>query len=232
MKIAICDDDRIYVEEILKNVKLILQEKQISADYELFYSSKDIYSCNTSYDIAFLDIELQPYTGIEVAEKLKSINPYIIIFIITSYDKYMDEAMDLNVFRYIKKPVDAHRLKNGLYKALENIDNNIITFFLKQGSLSQNIHSNDILYIETVGRNTKVVTVKGEFISDNKMDFWKKKLIASFFYQVHKSYVINMKHITDYKRDIVTLSEKHSIPISYRKQSSFKSYFLSYFGGR
>ncbi len=232
MKIAICDDDRVFVREVEINIKCLLQDKRISADFDLFYKSDIIYDCNNFYDIAFLDIEMQPYTGIEVAEKLKSVNPYIIIFIITSYDKYLDEAMDLNVFRYIKKPLDTRRLKNGLYKALESIDTNTINFFLKQGSASKSIYSNDIQYIETVGRHTKVVTVKGEYISDNKMNFWKKKLIPSFFYQVHKSFIINMKHITDYKRDSVILSDKYNIPISYRTQSEFKSYFLSYFGGR
>ncbi len=232
MRIAICDDDKAYVREVENNIKCLLQDKRISADFDLFYKSDIIYDCNNFYDIAFLDIEMQPYTGIEVAEKLKSVNPYIIIFIITSYDKYLDEAMDLNVFRYIKKPLDTRRLKNGLYKALESIDTNTINFFLKQGSASKSIYSNDIQYIETVGRHTKVVTVKGEYISDNKMNFWKEKLIPSFFYQVHKSFIINMKHITDYKRDSVILSDKYNIPISYRTQSEFKSYFLSYFGGR
>lgn len=232
LKIAICDDDRTYVDEIKRVINTLLYNEITDFEIDTYYNSQEIYSSTTKYDIAFLDIEMQPYTGIEVAEKLKNINPYIIIFIITSYDKYLDEAMDLNVFRYIKKPLDIRRLKNGIYKALESIDTNTISFFLKQGSTSKSIYSNDIQYIETVGRHTKVVTVKGEFISENKMDFWKEKLVPSFFYQVHKSFIINMKHITDYKRDLVILSDKYNIPISYRKRSEFKSYFLSYFGGR
>lgn len=232
LKIAICDDDRTYVDEIKRVINTLLYNEITDFEIDTYYNSQEIYSSTTKYDIAFLDVEMQPYTGIEIAEKLKSINPYIIMFIITSYDKYLDEAMDLNVFRYIKKPLDTRRLKNGLYKALESIDTNTISFFLKQGSTSKSIHSNDIQYIETVGRHTKVVTVKGEFISENKMDFWKEKLVPSFFYQVHKSFIINMKHITDYKRDLLILSDKYNIPISYRKRSEFKSYFLSYFGGR
>ncbi|MBR3868214.1 MAG: response regulator transcription factor [Clostridia bacterium] len=232
MKIAICDDERKYVEETENNVKAILGEQNIDAEFDLYFSSSDIFDCGKFYDIAFLDIEMEPYSGIEVAEKLKQTNPYIMIFIITSYDSYLDDAMDLNVFRYIKKPIDARRLKSGIIKALESIDSNIITFFLKNGEASTNVLSDDIVYIETTGRATRVVTVNGEYISENKMDFWKEKLIASFFYKVHKSYIINMKHISDYKRDTVGLCGKYSVPIAYRKQAEFRSYFLSYFGGR
>lgn len=229
---AICDEERKYVEETENKVKTILGELNINADFDLYCNSADIYNCGKFYNIVFLDIEMEPYSGIEVAKKLKEINPYMIIFIITSYDSYLDDAMDLNVFRYIKKPTDTRRLKNGILKALESIDSNIITFFLKNGEVSTNVLSDDIVYIETVGRATRVVTVKGEYLSENKMDFWKQKLIASFFYKVHKSYIINMKHITDYKRDTVVLCGKYSVPIAYRKQAEFRSHFLHYFGGR
>lgn len=232
MRVAICDDEKKYVDEIEKSVKTILLEKNITAQFDLFSDSAEIFNCSNFYDMVFLDIEMEPYSGIDVAKKLKQINPYIIIFIITSYDQYLDDAMDLDVFRYIKKPLDFKRLRNGIFKALENIDSKIITFFLKNGEVSTNVLSDDIVYIETAGRTTRVVTVRDEFLSENKMDFWKSKLIASFFYNVHKSFIINMKHITNYKRDTVTLLGKYSIPIAYRKQAEFRGYFLKYFGGR
>ena len=232
MKIAICDDDKYYVNEIQKNIHEILSEHKIKADFSVFSDSYELFNSNAHYDIVFLDIEMTPFTGIEVAERLKKINPYIVTFIITSYDKYLDEAMDLNVFRYIKKPLDIRRLRNGVNKALDSIDSNILSVFMKNHKSATNILINDIVYIETVGRTTKIVTINEEYISDKKITFWKEKLIASFFFQVHKSFIINMKHISDYKRDTVVLFEKYNIPISYRKQAEFRSYFLNYFGGR
>ncbi|MBR2893153.1 MAG: response regulator transcription factor [Clostridia bacterium] len=232
MKIAICDDEEKYVKETETKVKNILVEQNINAEFDLYNSSSAIYNCEKFYDIAFLDIEMKPYSGIKIAEKLKEINPYIVIFIITSYDEYLDDAMDLNVFRYIKKPLDERRLKTGVCKALEMIDNNVITFFLKSGNKSVSVISDDIIFVETVGRTTRIVTVKGEFVSENKMTFWKEKLSASFFFPVHKSFIINMKHLTGYKRDTVTLSETYSIPVAYRKQAEFRSYFFNFVGGR
>lgn len=232
MKIAICDDEKKYTDEIEKNVKAILAEQNITAEYDVFSDSKEIYNCNNFYDVAFLDIEMEPYSGIDIAKKLKTVNPYIIIFIITSYDSYLDDAMDLNVFRYIKKPLDCKRLRKGIVKALDNIDSQNITFILKDGEKTKTVLSDDIVYIETAGRTTKVVTVDNEFISDSKINFWKSKLIASFFYNVHKSFIINMKHISDYKRDTVTLMGKYNIPVSYRRQAEFRGFFFKYFGGR
>ena len=232
MKIAICDDDRTYADEIKRIIEVLLYNKMIKFEIDTYYSSQEIYNRTTTYDIAFLDIEMPPYSGIEIAKKLKEANPHIVIFIITSYNQYLDDAMDLNVFRYIQKPLDAHRLKTGLEKALKSIDNTVISFYMKNGNSIKKLTPNELIYIETVGRSTKVVSADGEYISDNKMDFWKEKLIASFFYRVHKSFIVNMNYITDYQRDTLVLFKKYKVPISYRKQAEFRKAFLSYIGGR
>lgn len=230
MKVLVCDDDKIYADEIKLNVKSLLEEKQIQADFDLFLDSNEIYNSKIEYDLAFLDVEMVPYSGIEIAKKLKSINKNIIIFFITSYDKYLDEAMDLNAFRFIKKPFDILRLRSGVEKALKYIDNSQISFYLSQNKSIATIFSHDIIFIEIVGRTTKIVLEDRVFYSDNKIDFWKSKLIASFFVQTHKSFIINMNYITKYNRDLVQLAEKYDVPVSYRNQASFRSKFFDFLG--
>ena len=56
MKIAICDDDKTYVNEIENCIKHLLQDKKISADFDLYFSSEKIYDSNSFYDVAFLDV--------------------------------------------------------------------------------------------------------------------------------------------------------------------------------
>ena len=107
MKIIICDDEKEYVDTVQQKVNSFLKEKNIVAEYSLYTDCKGFMDKDAeTFDIAFLDIEMGEIKGIEVAEKLKGANPHIVVFIITSYDHYLDEAMDLNVFRYIKKPLD------------------------------------------------------------------------------------------------------------------------------
>lgn len=232
MRIAVCDDDAVYVKEIENNVQLILCEHQINAEFVSFTDSSELYNQTDSIDMAFLDIEMEPYNGIETARCLKKLNNDIIVFFITSYEKYLDEAMDLNAFRFINKPLDGKRLKRGVEKALELIDSTQIHFYLKNGKDTVCVSSNNIVFVEIVGRYTKIVTADNIYFSEETINFWNEKLIATFFYNVHKSFIINMKFITKYKRDVIILNEKYEIPIAYRKQAMFRNYFLNYFGGR
>lgn len=111
MKIIICDDEKEYVDIVQQKVNSFLEEKNIVAEYTLYTDCQELMENSTEvFDMAFLDIEMGDIKGIQVAEKLKEANPHIVVFIITSYDHYLDEAMDLNVFRYIKKPLDEKRV--------------------------------------------------------------------------------------------------------------------------
>lgn len=40
--------------------------------------------------------------GISVAKELKNRNQKIVIFFVTAFDEYQDEAMDLHAFRFLK----------------------------------------------------------------------------------------------------------------------------------
>ena len=59
---------------------------------------------------------LIPKTFLTRAEKR---NPDIIIFIVTSFLEYLDEAMRFHVFRYLTKPIDKQRLFRNLKDALQ-----------------------------------------------------------------------------------------------------------------
>ena len=56
-------------------------------------------------DIAFLDIHMRGMNGVEVAKKLKEINPKMNIIFVTDFSEYKGDAMDMKASGYIMKPV-------------------------------------------------------------------------------------------------------------------------------
>ena len=49
---------------------------------------------------------------------LQTLNPNIIVFIVTSFQGYLDDAMDLKVFRFLSKPIDENRFFKSMDVAL------------------------------------------------------------------------------------------------------------------
>ena len=128
MRIAICEDDKAYRKIILEYVTEYFKEHLIDFEYNEFSSGEELLSSDKIFDIVFLDIEMNELNGIQTTKELNIRNRNTIIFIVTAYQKYLDDAMDLNVFRYIDKPIQSKRLYNGLDKAIDLINNNEITF--------------------------------------------------------------------------------------------------------
>lgn len=119
MNILICDDDKLYVDMIRKYVDEFFAEHKIT-DYKVYeYNSGDEAAKNNEkIDIAFLDVEMDGINGIEAGKCLRNNNKNIVLFIITSYMGYLDDAMDEGVFRYINKPLERPVIMRGLQKAL------------------------------------------------------------------------------------------------------------------
>ena len=224
----ICDDEYSCVNEITQYLVKYCKEHNISYSYDCFDSGEEAMTSNSIYNIAFLDVEIGNVTGLDIARKLKENNKNIIIFFITSYEKYIDDAMDLFALRFLKKPLDYSRFYSGLDKAIELINEDVVEFYLKDENKLIRLKSNEIIYIETLNHKTKIVTINKTYYSSKLIDEWEKELTHTSFSRIHKSFILNMDYISEYQRDHVKLTNGGFVPISYRKQSDFRKVFYQY----
>ena len=81
MKIIAVDDEKIALQGLLASIQKAAPDAEI---YGFRYTGEAIaHMENTPCDVAFLDIEMKGMNGVEVAEKLLSINPNVNIIFAT-----------------------------------------------------------------------------------------------------------------------------------------------------
>ena len=227
MKIAICDNEIEYIEDVKKHLTQYAYEHGLSFNLYEFNSSAKILKSDKEFDIAFLDIEMEGANGIVVGRELQKINPDTVLIYVTAYNHYLDDALDLGITRFFDKPIESKRFYEGLEKAISKIDNTEVKFYLKDESKGvATIKCKDIVFIEIQGRKTKVVTKDNEFSSKDSIKIWKERLNKSYFEVPHNSYIINTNFITYFCREYVVLDETYNIPIAYSKRSEFKRKFM------
>lgn len=234
MKVLVCDDNPNILKEICSYLSEISKNKNLHFDISTYKDGDSVLATQASYDIAFIDIEMPGVNGLTVTKHLKNINNNIIVFIITSFQGYLDDAMDLSVFRYITKPIDKNRffksMDTALYLYRHSTEQIIVDYFDECHA----VHTIDILYLAIDNRKTKIVTKKAEYLSIQKFDYWKKHLESfDYFAQPHYSFIVNLKNVTDFnKTDLYISSEnkKIKLPVSRNFYSSFKKSFYDYMG--
>ena len=120
MRILLCDDDTLVLEQLKKLLEHFFENVHVKIPEIVSYTSgEELLKDKEQKDIVFLDIEMPGVDGIYVGNELKAENRNVIIFVVTSYSEYLDEAMKFHVFRYISKPLDEQLFLRNIKGALE-----------------------------------------------------------------------------------------------------------------
>lgn len=228
MKILICDDEQRYIDDLKTQIEDFMRRRNINYEIHTSNNPRKVADSNEIYQLAFLDILMSELDGLSLAKILKERNNKIIIFFVTSFNSYQDDAMDLRVFRFFEKPFNADRLYSGLEKAIEYIDECYIDFYIYADNIQKKILADDVIYVERGNRKVTLVTKQGSYTTRESFDEWCEILQNSFFYKVHKSYIVNMHHIEGYKYSELIMQNDSRIPIASKRQSEFHKFWFDY----
>lgn len=183
---------------------------------------------SSEVDLIFLDIHMPGFNGFDFIQTLK--NPPLVI--ITSSDK----GQAIHAFEYdsiidfLSKPIDPERFVKSVQKASNmltervtvktkenkpqesdqfyiNIDKKLIKLDLKQ-----------VYFFKAQGDYVQILLEKGEYLVHTTLSNVLDKLPSDSFFQVHRSYIINLSKIIDIQ-DNTVLIDKTVIPISRNKKA-------------
>lgn len=230
MRIAVCDDDTLMLEQILKYVKAYFDKVCVKCpEIACFSDGEALLSDKGEKDILFLDIEMPGINDIYVGNELKRKHKNIIIFVVTSYPEYLDDAMRFQVFRYLSKPLDVQRFFRNMKDAM-NLYNAItvkVPVEIRQGV--HTLLASSIIMVEAFGRKVIVHSTIRDFESVHNMQYFLELLPKNCFFQTHRSFIVNFEHVMDFDHTLVHMAGGlFSAYLTKRKYSAFKEAYLLY----
>ena len=111
-------------------------------------------------------------SGLKLSEKLKGLNPDVIVIILTSFADYLDQAMKINVFRYLSKPIDINRFNKNFLEAINYYKHISKEIVIENYDEIYRIKTREILYIENKKHGSFIVTEKHKFTTNRKPLEW------------------------------------------------------------
>lgn len=230
MRIVCCDDDIKIGEQIKEYLKLYFEDIYTPFPEFFFYSAgEDLLAVETNIDIAFLDVEMPGLNGIQLGEELKRRFPNIIIFIVTSYPDYLDDAMRFHVFRYLSKPLDKNRLFRNMKDALAKYSTISNKIQIETKNQVYAVYTKDIVFVEARDRKVFVYTKDTTYESLQKIDYWIKNLPSSNFFQSHRSYIVNFNFVSQFDNTVIHLcNNQFTAYLTRRKFTAFKNAYIMY----
>lgn len=199
MKIAVIDDERPSRSELIHQILEVYPDSEIE-EADGGGSALELIS-NQTFDILFIDINLNDMEGTALAAAAKKLLPDAKLIFATAYSQYAVKAFELEVDNYILKPFVPERVRTVLEKCKKErvparekicgklaINCNRKILFLDIGQ---------IVYLETEGRTCRIHTTAGDYLDSQLLGELEKQLLPYGFFRIHKSYLVHVKYISE-----------------------------------
>jgi DNA-binding LytR/AlgR family response regulator len=184
---------------------------------------------NTQVDVIFLDINMPRLTGLEMMKSQQELPPVILT---TAYDEFALEAFDLDVVDYLLKPFPFDRFLTAVDKIRHKVEpdplppngSNEPYVIVKADGKIYRIAFGDIKYVESTGDYVTYHTSTSRITSYDTLKHVESNLSGSSFLRIHKSYVVNLKHVRYLEGNQLKVSDDY-LPIGPTYRAEVKSRF-------
>ncbi|MCI5656180.1 MAG: LytTR family DNA-binding domain-containing protein [Candidatus Pseudoruminococcus sp.] len=222
LKIALCDDDKKFIELFSRMIKDYTKNNSDIVD--TFISADELLKSNTDYDLIFLDIDMPKINGIQAAKYYEENNTAIVF--VTNKEALVFEAYNAtDSFGFIRK----NKLKEDFISVIKRFEkhNQRINFLtLKTNTGIIKIKFSDIYYIEKF-INSIIVHTKNENFKERNTISALENILKDFgFIRCHIGYLVNLDYISLISDKELLLSNGMKVPVSRNKIQFVKSEFL------
>ncbi|MGG2064908.1 MULTISPECIES: LytR/AlgR family response regulator transcription factor [unclassified Bacillus (in: firmicutes)] len=210
LKILVVDDEMLARDELkyllyrTKEVDIIDEADSVEEALEKLMESKP--------DLVFLDIQLSDDNGFEIANILKKMKKPPAIVFATAYDQYAIQAFEVDALDYILKPFDEERIvqtikkfkKRKQHEMAEKQEVHVPDVSSRMEKLALPIDESivlvnieDIVYAGLLDGKVIVKTICDTYVTYDTLAILEKKLPQMNFMRVHRSFIVNVNHISE-----------------------------------
>lgn len=199
-------------------------------------------------DVAFLDIRMPGLSGLDVARRASQLSTPPQVVFVTAFNDHALAAFDAGAIDYVLKPLDDARLQRAIDKLQARTAPAVATPDLTQllqslmparaatqrpiqasvGKEIKLIQPDEVLFFESDTRYTRVVTADQEALIRTPLKELIATLDAEVFWQVHRSVLVNSRHIASAVRidennmQLTLKGRAEKLPVSRQFQGLFK----------
>jgi DNA-binding LytR/AlgR family response regulator len=185
-------------------------------------------------DILVIDIDLGPNepNGIEVVQRLFPAGSGTQVIYVTGYVEFCVRAYRTDHVYFLAKPVAQSDFNDALDKALANLENlGSSALAVRCGGVVRLVLPSSISYIESDRRKVCIHAGGKDLETYATLSGLAEQLPDSFI-QCHKSFLVNMDHIVEFRKDSLVLHSGEIVPISQKKRKATREAFFRRLGQR
>ncbi len=225
--VGICEDESWFADDLKEKTEQYLKERGLAGLVHMFENGEELLRTAGELDIVLMDIRLPGRDGMRIVKSMRDLGSGSQVIFVTSYGEYVFQAFDMDAVHYILKPVDREKLYGALDKALKRVVHEQgRTLLAAKGDVTVRIRLREVVYGEVFGHQVLIHTITYTFSFAGTLDSLEEKADDRFF-RCHRSYLVNMDHVTDKGEGCAVMRGGGRVMISRRKQKEFMRRLLA-----
>lgn len=226
IKIAICDDDKIILDLLKKEIDTVCSRKNLMADSTAFTSGKQLLKEIETFQIVFLDIEMSEMDGIETGCEILRRNPACRIVMATCRTDRFKEVFQFRAYRFLTKPFQISEIEEMFDSYIrEQIGCQTIEVYKDRNPYQ--VLQKHIRYIYSFGSSIELCIQDQIFRKEISLSEAEALLEKRLFFRIHRQTIVNMLWIDRYKNDMVSIGSI-SLPVSRRRKKAFEKAYTEF----
>lgn len=234
--IAICDDDKKFIEYMKRCIKFSKKSEQFEVIFYEYYSGEELIKdmdAVKQYDLLILDMQLGGMDGDDTAKLFRNRFPDAVLVFCSGVRQPTIRSFKATPFRYLLKSHSDEKIISEMKEILEEVEkrskDNYILGHYRNNMLRVNVKN--ILYIENAKRGSKIIVspncgeaLFGEkILVDDKLMKISEKFPDLVF--AHNSYIVNINHVEYLNSKELMLDSGEKLSISRMYQKTFREKF-------
>lgn len=219
-RIALCDDNRSFLEYEKEIIELFMEEHAIESACDVFLSGNELIRTGDGirkYDLFMLDYDMKGLSGFDTALKIYELFPEAKIAFATNYYDFTREGYKYNAVRYLVKQENTFKaeLLECIAFVLKNCARDEKMLELSDGLVK--VRMDDITYIGSDKHYIEYFVKSGNATNYTKrcsLDEAQTEL-PEYFARIHQRYIVNMKNAIKINRYTITIrtNDKETIEL-------------------
>jgi two-component system LytT family response regulator len=196
---------------------------------------------NNKLDLVFLDVEMPYGNAFDLLDQVGD-RQFETVFV-TAYNQYAVDALNAHASYYLLKPISIDKLIDAVdyVHEIKEKENQLQDAVLKpqitqvQGKITipvsqgfEVLEIQDILFCQADDNYTHIFTKDTKKLVSKTLKYFEDLLSGNGFARVHKSYLVNVNAITEYKKGkggSVVLNNTKEIMVSPSRKKELLSFF-------
>ena len=227
---AICDDEPLMARELAGHLAGYMKEKS-TTDYSVssFSNGRALLESGGSFDVIFLDIQMEQPDGMETARLLRQRGVHSLLIFVTVLKECVFDSFQVEAFDYLLKPLDSARFRQTMDRVLRALERRTAEdLVIQRGTGCEVVLLSNIVYCEVLGRKIYLHKSDGT-VSDyyDKLEDLERRVDGRFF-KCHRSYLVNLDYVRGCQDGQVLLSQGERIPASRLRERELTQALLCY----